>query len=65
MAITQIECFIWTLPDCEVRVLSTTSRSVGWAWRGAVTNVTRGRRLLLLFCVGGIDASSEANNCLP
>src|SRR5882757_3918262 len=29
-------------PGGEVRVLSTTSRSIGWTWLGAVTTVTQG-----------------------
>ncbi len=53
-------------PDCEVRVLSTTSRSVGWTWLGAVTTVTRGPDgCSCSSASAGIRASKEAKNCLP
>jgi hypothetical protein len=46
-------------PGCEARVLSTTSRSVGWAWLGAATTVTAAGD----GC--SCSSSSEARNCLP
>jgi hypothetical protein len=53
-------------PNCEVRVLSTTSRSVGWTWLGAVTTVTRGPdSCSCSSAFAGIGASNEARNCQP
>jgi hypothetical protein len=50
-------------PDCEARVLSTTSRSVGWSWLGAVTTDTRGPDGSSVWAK--IGDSSETKNCLP
>jgi hypothetical protein len=64
--VNHADCRVSSGPACEVRVLSTTSRSGGWTWLGATMTLRQGPdRRSCSSAWMGIGASREAKKSLP